>query len=183
MGREVAVIGGGNTAMDAVRTARRLGAERALLIYRRSRAEMPARAEEVEHAEQEGIEFLFQTNPVRVLGTPEGVVCGIECQAMTMGEPDASGRRRPVPVPGSERVIDLQTVIVAVGQRPNPIVQSTTSGLDTGRHGVVAVDEAQRTSRPGVFAGGDLSRGGATVILAMRDGRRAAAAIHEQLAR
>ncbi len=183
LGREVAVVGGGNTAMDAVRTARRLGAERALLIYRRSRQEMPARAEEVAHAEEEGIELLFQTSPVQVLGTSDGVVRGIECQAMTLGEPDASGRRRPEPVPGSERVLPVQTVIVAVGQRPNPIVQATTSGLDTGRHGVVTVDEAQRTSRPGVFAGGDLSRGGATVILAMRDGQRAAAAIHEHLSR
>jgi glutamate synthase (NADPH) small chain len=178
IGATVAVIGGGNTALDAVRTARRLGAERALLVYRRSRAEMPARAEEIAHAEDEGIEILFLTNPVRILGDEQGAVAGLECQAMELGAPDASGRRRPVPVPGSERVLAVQAVIEAIGQKPNPIVQATTPGLATGRHGVVTVHADQSTSRPGVFAGGDLSRGGATVILAMRDGRRAAAAIH-----
>ncbi|HEY7511376.1 MAG TPA: NADPH-dependent glutamate synthase [Vicinamibacteria bacterium] len=179
--RAVAVIGGGNTALDAVRTARRLGAERALLVYRRSRAEMPARAEEVRHAEEEGVEFLFLTSPVRVLGDAEGMVAGLECQEMTLGDPDRSGRRQPIPVPGSGRVIEVQAVIEAIGQKPNPIVQATTPGLLTGRHGVVAVDAEQATSRPRVFAGGDLSRGGATVILAMRDGRRAAAAIDRAL--
>jgi glutamate synthase (NADPH/NADH) small chain len=182
LGPAVAVIGGGNTAIDAVRTARRLGAERTLLIYRRSRQEMPAREEEVAHAEEEGVELLFLTNPVRILGNEQGAVSGIECQAMELDAPDQSGRRRPVPVAGSGRVVRVQTVIEAVGQKPNPIVQATTPGLATGRHGVVIVDGAQATSRAGVFAGGDLSRGGATVILAMRDGRRAAAAIHEYLA-
>jgi glutamate synthase (NADPH/NADH) small chain len=182
MGREVAVIGGGNTAMDAVRTARRLGAERAYLVYRRSRVEMPARVEEVHHAEQEGIEFLFLTNPVRILGDENSWVRGLECVRMELGEADASGRRRPVAVPGSERVIPVQTVIEAIGQRPNPIIQATTPGLGVGAHGTVAVGESQETNRPGVFAGGDLSRGGATVILAMRDGRQAAKAIDQYLA-
>lgn len=182
MGREVAVIGGGNTAMDAVRTARRLGAERAYLVYRRSRVEMPARVEEVHHAEQEGIEFLFLTNPVRILGDANSWVRGLECVRMELGEADASGRRRPVAVPGSERVIPVQTVIEAIGQRPNPIIQATTPGLGVGAHGTVAVGESQETNRPGVFAGGDLSRGGATVILAMRDGRQAAKAIDQYLA-
>jgi glutamate synthase (NADPH/NADH) small chain len=180
VGSEVAVIGGGNTALDAVRTARRMGA-RARLLYRRSRTEMPAREEEVRHAEEEGVELVFQVNPLRIFGDARGWVTGVECQSMELGAPDASGRRRPVPVPGSERVIAVDTVVEAVGQRPNPILQSTTTGLDASAGGVVTVDESQRTSRPCVFAGGDLSRGGATVILAMRDGRRAAAAIHEAL--
>jgi glutamate synthase (NADPH) small chain len=181
LGREVAVIGGGNTAMDAVRTARRLGARRAMLIYRRSRQEMPARAEEVHHAEEEGVEFLNLTNPTRILGDKDHWVHGIECQRMELGEPDESGRRKPVPVPGSEFVIEVQTVIEAIGQKPNPIVQSTTPGLNTSKRGTVVTDENQKTSREGIFAGGDLSRGGATVILAMRDGRTAAAAIDKYL--
>ena len=181
MGASVAVVGGGNTAMDAVRTARRLGAGRAYLVYRRSRREMPARVEEVEHAEQEGIELLLLTQPLRILGDGHGVVTGIECRSMALGGPDESGRRRPVPVPGTERIIPVDVVIEAVGQRPNPIIQATTPGLEVGPGGVVAVDGSQGTNRPGVFAGGDLARGGATVILAMRDGRRAAAAIHDYL--
>jgi glutamate synthase (NADPH/NADH) small chain len=179
--RSVAVVGGGNTALDAVRIALRLGATRAVIVYRRSREEMPARAEEVRHAEEEGIRFLFQTAPLRVLGDADGEVVGLEVQRTEQGPADASGRRRPVPVAGSEEVLEVDTVVEAIGQRPNPIVQATTPGLDTGAGGVVVVDEAQRTSRPAVFAGGDLSRGRATVILAMRDGRRAAAAIHESL--
>jgi glutamate synthase (NADPH/NADH) small chain len=181
VGAEAAVIGGGNTALDAVRTALRLGARRAYLVYRRSRREMPARVEEIHHAEEEGIELLLLTNPVRIVGDEQGCVAGLECQSMTLGETDASGRARPVPVPGSERVIPVQTVIEAVGQKPNPIIPATTPGLGIGRGGIVSVDERQRTSRPGVFAGGDISRGGATVILALRDGRRAAAAIHDYL--
>jgi len=181
IGREIAVIGGGNTALDAVRTARRLGAERALLVYRRSRAEMPGRLEEIRHAEDEGIEILFLTNPLRIAGDDQGWVCSLECQRMELAEPDASGRRRPVARAGSEFVLPVQTVIEAIGQRPNPIVQSTTRGLAVGPGGVVTVDGDQRTNRPGVFAGGDLARGGATVILAMRDGRRAAASIHRYL--
>jgi glutamate synthase (NADPH) small chain len=181
VGKAVAVIGGGNTAMDAVRTSKRLGAEHAYLVYRRSRQEMPARLEEVHHAEQEHIEFHMLTNPVRIIGDKNNWVCGIECQRMELGEPDESGRRRPVPVKGSEFVLDVQTVIEAVGQQPNPIIQATTPGLDTGKKGVVKVNDRQLTSRPGIFAGGDLARGGATVILAMRDGKIAAEAIHEYL--
>ncbi len=180
-GKRVAVIGGGNTAMDAVRTAKRLGAEKAHLVYRRSKKEMPARVEEVHHAEEEGIEFLLMTNPVRILTNDQNWVVGMECQRMELGESDESGRRRPVPIHGSNFVIDVDTVIEAVGQAPNPIIQATTPGLNIGKKGTVVTDEGQRTSRDGIFAGGDLSRGGATVILAMRDGKQAAAAIHEYL--
>ena len=181
IGRQVAVIGGGNTALDAVRTARRLGTERALLVYRRSRAEMPGRLEEIRHAEDEGVEILLLTNLVRIVGDDQGWVRGLECQRMELGEPDESGRRRPMACAGSEFLLPVQTVIEAIGQRPNPIIQATTPGLAVGRAGVVTVDDEQRTNRPGVFAGGDLARGGATVILAMRDGRRAAASIHQYL--
>jgi glutamate synthase (NADPH/NADH) small chain len=181
IGKQVAVIGGGNTAMDAVRTARRLGAEKAYLVYRRSREEMPAREEEIHHAQEEGVEFRLLTAPIRILGDANNWVCGMECQRMELGEPDESGRRKPVTIPGSEYVIEVQTVIEAIGQRPNPIVQSTTPGLRTGSRGTVVTDENQATSRPGIFAGGDLARGGATVILAMRDGKKAAATIHAYL--
>ncbi len=183
VGHDVAVVGGGNTAMDAVRTAKRMGAAHAYLVYRRSREEMPARLEEIRHAEEEGIEILFLVNPVKIHGDEKGWVTGLECQRMELGLPDESGRRRPVPVPGSEFVLPVQTVVEAIGQKPNPIIQSTTPGLGVGKRGVVTVDDVQRTNRPGVFAGGDLSRGGATVILAMRDGRRAAAGIHEHLSK
>lgn len=182
IGKEVAVIGGGNTAMDAVRTAKRLGAEHAYLIYRRSRQEMPARQEEIHHAEQEGVEFLLLTNPTRIVGDGKNWVAGIECQRMELGEPDDSGRRRPVAVTGSEFVVPIQTIVEAIGQKPNPIIQSTTPGLDTSKRGTVVTSETQATSRPGIFAGGDLARGGATVILAMRDGKNAAAAIHQYIA-
>jgi glutamate synthase (NADPH/NADH) small chain len=178
VGKSVAVIGGGNTAMDAVRTSKRLGAEHAYLIYRRSRTEMPARAEEVHHAEEEGIEFMMLTNPTRILGDQNGSVCGIECQKMELGDPDESGRRKPVPSSEPKFVVAVQNVIEAVGQSPNPIIQSTTPGLKTGKKGIVVADDVQRTSREGIFAGGDLSRGGATVILAMRDGKIAANEIH-----
>lgn len=181
MGSSVAVIGGGNTAMDAVRTSKRLGAEHALLIYRRSRQEMPARQEEIHHAEQEGIELHLLTNPTRIIGNENHYVTGIECQRMELGEPDESGRRKPVAIKGSEYVIPVQIVIEAIGQQPNPIIQSTTPGLQTGKRGVVATNDKQGTSRPGIFAGGDLARGGATVILAMRDGKTAAASIHEYI--
>ena len=181
IGVRVAVIGGGNTALDAVRTAKRLGAEKAYLIYRRSRQEMPARVEEVHHAEEEGVELLLLTSPRRILGDEQGWVTGIECQRMELCEPDESGRRRPVAVRGSEHTLAVQTVIEAIGQRPNPIVQATTPGLAVGERGTISVGAAQETNRPGVFAGGDVARGGATVILAMRDGRCAAAAIHEYL--
>jgi glutamate synthase (NADPH/NADH) small chain len=181
LGKEVAVIGGGNTAMDAVRTAKRLGAEKAYLIYRRSREEMPAREEEIHHAEEEGIEFLMLNSPTKIIGDANNWVCGIEVQKMALGEPDESGRRKPVPQKGSEYIINVQTVIEAIGQKPNPIIQSTTPGLNTSKRGTVVIDDNQQTSREGIFAGGDLSRGGATVILAMRDGKRAAEEIHHYL--
>jgi glutamate synthase (NADPH/NADH) small chain len=142
---------------------------------------MPAREEEIHHAEEEGIEFLLLTAPTRILGDAGNCVTGMECQRMTLGEPDESGRRRAVAVEGSEFILEVETVIEAIGQKPNPIVQATTPGLGTGKRGVVSVDERQATSRPGVFAGGDLARGGATVILAMRDGKRAAAEIADWL--
>ncbi len=181
IGKEVAVIGGGNTAMDAVRTSRRLGASHAYLIYRRSREEMPAREEEIHHAEEEGVEFRLLTNPTRIIADEFGWVKGIECQRMELGEPDESGRRRPIPVKGSEFIVPVQTVIEAIGQKPNPIIQATTPGLQTSKRGTVVINEQQGTSREGIFAGGDLARGGATVILAMRDGKVAAASIHQYL--
>ena len=181
IGREVAVIGGGNTAMDAIRTAKRLGAEHAYLVYRRSRQEIPARHEEIEHAEQEGIEFLLLTNPTRIIGNADHWVVGMECQRMELGEPDDSGRRKPVPVKGSEFILKVQTVIEAIGQKPNPIIQATTTGLEVSKRGTVVTGTDQRTSREGIFAGGDLARGGATVILAMRDGKNAAVSIHNYL--
>jgi glutamate synthase (NADPH/NADH) small chain len=181
LGKEVAVIGGGNTAMDAARTSLRLGARKVYLIYRRSRKEMPARDEEIHHAEEEGIEFHLLTNPTRILSDDTYWVRGIECQRMELGEPDESGRRRPVAIKGSEFMLPVQTVIEAIGQQPNPIIQATTPGLHTGKRGIVLVDETQLTSRSGIFAGGDLARGGATVILAMRDGKIAAESIHNYL--
>ncbi len=181
LGKHVAVIGGGNTAMDAVRTSKRLGAEKAYLVYRRSRNEMPARLEEIHHAEEEGIEFLMLTNPTKILSDGKNNVVGMECQKMELGEPDASGRRKPVPIQGSEFVLDVETVIEAVGQAPNPIIQATTPGLETSKRSTVVVSETQQTNRTGIFAGGDLTRGGATVILAMRDGKTAAATIHQYL--
>jgi len=181
-GRRVVVVGGGNTAMDAVRTARRLGAEEALLLYRRSRQEMPARAEEVKHAEEEGVRFTFLAAPVEVLGTPEGWVRAVRCIRMELGEPDASGRRRPVPVAGSEYEIPCDVVVVAIGTRSNPLLTQTTPELRLNKWGYIEVDEQGMTSIPGVFAGGDIVRGAATVILAMGDGKRAAVAIDRYLA-
>ncbi|HPP81602.1 MAG TPA: NADPH-dependent glutamate synthase, partial [Deltaproteobacteria bacterium] len=181
-GKNVAVIGGGNVAMDSVRTAMRLGADHVYLIYRRSRAEMPARIEEIHHAEEEGIEFHLLTNPVRYIGDDKGWVVGVECLKMELGEPDESGRRRPVPVKGSEFVIDVDTVVVAIGAGANPLVQSTTPGLETNKWNyIVADEETGQTSREGVFAGGDIVTGAATVILAMGAGRKAARAMHEYL--
>lgn len=181
-GRRAAVIGGGNVAMDSVRTAKRLGAEKAVIIYRRSRTEMPARVEEVHHAEQEGIEFHFLTVPTRYIGDDHGRVRAMECLRMELGEPDASGRRRPVPVPGSEFVTEVDLVVVAIGQSPNPLIPQTTPGLKVGKWGTIDVDwETMATSLPGVFSGGDIVRGGATVILAMGDARVAAAAMDRSL--
>jgi len=181
-GKHVAVIGGGNTALDAIRSARRLGAERAYVLYRRSEAEMPARIEEVKHAKQEGIDFQVLTNPVGFLDDGRGWLRAARCQRMELGEPDASGRRRPIPIAGSEFEVPLSVAIIATGTTANPLVQSTTPGLKTNKRGYIEADgETQRTSRKGVFAGGDIVTGSATVILAMGAGRRAAKAIHEYL--
>ena len=180
-GRHVAVVGGGNVAMDAARCARRLGAE-VSIIYRRTEAELPARREEVEHAKEEGIEFRFLTNPVAVLGNEQGWVSGIRCQQMELGEPDASGRRRPVAVEGSEHDLPMDCVIMALGTSPNPLIKSTTEGLETQKWGgIIVEEETGKTSRDGVYAGGDAVTGAATVILAMGAGKTAAAAIDKQL--
>lgn len=180
LGKKAVVVGGGNVAMDAVRTAKRLGAE-AVIVYRRSEAELPARVEEVHHAKQEGIEFRMLTNPVGIIGDEKGKVVGIECVEMELGEPDASGRRSPVVKEGSNFRIDCDVVIMALGTSPNPLIKSTTDGLDTNKRGCIVADEEGRTSRKGVFAGGDAVTGAATVILAMGAGRKAAHAIHEYL--
>jgi glutamate synthase (NADPH/NADH) small chain len=181
IGKRVAVIGGGDTAMDAARTALRLGPEKVFLLYRRSFDEMPARKEEVQHAKEEGVEFHVLTAPVHILGDSESWVKELICQRMALGEPDEKGRRRPVPIEGSEFFMEVDTVIIAVGQKPNPILQKTTPDLNVSKWGTVVVSESGETSRQGVFAGGDLSRGGATVILAMRDGKKAAQSIHSYL--
>jgi glutamate synthase (NADPH/NADH) small chain len=175
-GARTVVVGGGNVAMDAVRTAKRLGSE-AFIVYRRSEAELPARVEEVHHAREEGIEFRMLCNPVEVLGDERGWVRGVRCVRMELGEPDASGRRSPVEIPGSEFEIECQTVVMALGTSPNPLIASTTPRLETNRRGGVVTDDDGATSRPGVFAGGDAVTGAATVILAMGAGRKAAAAI------
>ena len=175
-GRKVVVVGGGNVAMDAARTALRLGAE-TTIVYRRTENELPARREEVHHAKEEGIEFRMLTNPVEILGNEKGWVRGIRCIRMELGEPDESGRRSPVPVPGSEFEIETDSVIMALGTSPNPLIARTTSGLETNRRGCIVADDNGVTSRPGVFAGGDAVTGAATVILAMGAGRKAAAAI------
>ncbi len=179
-GRKVVVVGGGNVAMDAVRTAKRLGAE-SVIVYRRSEAELPARVEEVHHAKQEGIDFQMLTNPTEITGDEKGWVNGIRCVRMELGEPDASGRRSPVKIEGSDFSIDCDVVIMALGTSPNPLIKSTTTGLDTNRKGCIVADEEGRTSREGVFAGGDAVTGAATVILAMGAGRKAAKAIDEYL--
>jgi glutamate synthase (NADPH/NADH) small chain len=181
-GKRAAVIGGGNVAMDSVRTAKRLGAELAAIIYRRSRQEMPAREEEVKHAEQEGIEFHLLTTPLRYIGDEQGRVKAMECLRMELGEPDASGRRKPVPIPGSEFITEVDLVVVAIGQSPNPLMAQTTPELRVGKWGNLEVDwKTMGTGLPGVFAGGDIVRGGATVILAMGDGRLAAAEMDRYL--
>ncbi|MGA1792325.1 MAG: NADPH-dependent glutamate synthase [Thermoplasmatota archaeon] len=179
-GKNVVVIGAGNVAMDCVRTAVRLGAERSMIVYRRSREEAPARIEEVHHAEQEGVEFHFLSNPVEIVGE-NGWVTGIKLQKMELGEPDASGRRRPVPVPGSEYILECDTVVIAVGTSSNPIIGQTTPGLKLNDWGYIVVDDDQMTSVPGVFAGGDIVTGSATVILAMGAGKTAARGILKYL--
>ena len=179
--KAVAVVGGGNVAMDAARCAMRLGAEHVYIVYRRGEAEMPARLEEVHHAKEEGIELKTLCNPVEILGDETGRVKGMKCVRMELGEPDASGRRRPVEIPGSEFILDVDTVVMSLGTSPNPLIRSTTPGLDTNRKGCLIVDENEMTTREGVFAGGDAVTGAATVILAMGAGKKAAAAIDEFL--
>lgn len=180
--RDVIVVGGGNTAMDAVRTAKRLGAKSATLVYRRSEAEMPARLEEVKHAQQEGIEFRMLTAPIELIGDEKGWLTGARCVKMELGEPDASGRRSPVPIQGSEFILPANVVIIGVGTTANPLIQSTTPDLKTTNRNYIVADPASlRTSKRGVFAGGDIVTGGATVILAMGAGRKAAASIHDYL--
>ncbi len=181
-GKEVAVLGGGNVTMDSVRTALRLGARNAYVVYRRTEAEMPARLEEIHHAKEEGVQFQFLTNPVEYLGDDQGWVKGMRCIRMELGEPDDSGRRRPVPIPDSEFVIDVDMVVVAIGTMANPVIPATTPGLETTRWGyIVAKDETGETSRTGIFAGGDIVTGSATVILAMGAAKKAARAIDAYL--
>ena len=181
-GKRVAVIGGGNTAMDSVRTAKRLGAERAMIIYRRSEEEMPARLEEVKHAKEEGVEFLTLHNPIEYLGDERGRVRQMRLQKMQLGEPDASGRRRPIPIEGAIETVEVDEVIVSVGVSPNPLIPRAFSGLEISKKGTIVVDEASRRSAlPDVYAGGDIVRGGATVILAMGDGKKAASSMDEAM--
>lgn len=180
-GRKVAVLGAGNVAMDAARTALRLGAEESYIVYRRSEKEMPARAEEVEHAHEEGVQFKLLTNPVEIIGDENGWVKAMKCLRYELGEPDASGRRSPVAIPGSEFIMDVDTVVVAIGQGPNPLATKSTPGMDLNRKGNIVADEDGRTSIPGVFAGGDIVTGAATVILAMGAGKKSARAIDEYL--
>ena len=180
--RHVAVVGGGNVAMDAARCARRLGAEKVSIVYRRSEAEMPARLEEVEHAKEEGIDFLVLTNPTEILGNENGFVIGMKCVKMELGEPDASGRRRPVEVPDSDFVLDVDCVVMSIGTSPNPLIRNTTKNLETNRHGcIVTQEDSGLTSREAVYAGGDAVTGAATVILAMGAGKHAAQAIDKYL--
>ncbi len=182
IGKKVAVIGGGNTAMDSVRTARRLGADRSIIVYRRSEEEMPARIEEVKHAKEEGVEFMTLHNPIEYIGDENGRVKQMRLQKMKLGEPDTSGRRRPVPIEGAIETIDIDEVIVSVGVSPNPLIPSTFKGLEVSKWGTIIVDQdTMQSTLPDVYAGGDIVRGGATVILAMGDGRKAAAAMHKTL--
>lgn len=182
VGENVAVLGGGNTAMDSVRTSLRLGAKNAYIVYRRSRTEMPARIEEIHHAEQEGVQFMFLTNPLKYIGDENGCVKAMECVKMELGEPDSSGRRRPVEISGSNFVLPIDTVVVAVGNSSNPLIPQTTPGLKANKWGNIEVDpNTQMTSRSGVFAGGDIVTGGATVILAAGAGKVAARAMHKYI--
>ena len=189
-GGKVAVVGGGNVAMDAARSALRLGAEKVYIVYRRSMEELPARKEEVEHAVEEGIEFMLLNNPVEILGyhNPDdrrdpknGFVTGMKCIKMELGEPDENGRRRPVPIEGSEFVLDVDTVIISIGTSPNPLIKTTTKGLEVNRRGGIIVEENGATTKEGVYAGGDAVTGAATVISAMGAGKIAAKAIDEYI--
>ena len=179
--KNVAVVGGGNVAMDAARCAKRMGAEHVYIVYRRGLEELPARLEEVHHAMEEGIEFRLLNNPTQILGDENGKVRAIECVEMVLGEPDASGRRRPIEKEGSEFLIDVDAVIISIGTIPNPLIKSTTQGLDVNKKGCIVADENGKTSLPGVFAGGDAVTGAATVILAMGAGKKSAEAIHEYI--
>ena len=180
--KSVAVVGGGNVAMDAARSAMRLGAEHVYIVYRRSMDELPARKEEVHHAMEEGIEFMLLNNPTKIIGDENGNVCGIECIKMELGEPDESGRRRPVEIAGSEFVIDVDTVIMSIGTSPNPLIRSTTPGVEANKRGCLIVnEETNQTTKEGVYAGGDAVTGAATVILAMGAGKKAAASIDEYI--
>ena len=181
VGKNVAVFGGGNVAMDAARCAKRMGAENVYIVYRRGREELPARAEEVLHAEEEGIEFKLLVNPTRFIGNGDGWLEGVEVVKMELGEPDASGRRRPVKVEGSEYIIDIDTAVIAIGQTPNPLIKKTTDGLETNQKGCIIADDSGKTSRDGIYAGGDAVTGAATVILAMGAGKTAAEAIDSSL--
>jgi len=182
-GKRVCVVGGGNTAMDAVRTSKRLGAQESIIVYRRAEEQMPARVEEIHHAKQERIKFELLTTPVEVLGTKDGWVRGLRCIRMRLGEPDESGRRRPIPIEGSEFIIECDLVVVAIGINANPLLTKATPGLKVNRWGYIEIDENLMSSIPGVFAGGDIVRGSATVILAMGDGKKAAQNIDAYLTR
>lgn len=181
VGKRVAVVGAGNVAMDAARTAKRLGAEKVYIVYRRSEEEMPARKEEIGHAREEGIEFRLLNNPTRIIGNEKGWVTGMECVKMELGEPDASGRRSPVKIEGSEYLLDVDMVVMSIGQGPNPLIKATTPDLATNKYGNITSDDVGRTSIPGVFAGGDIVTGAATVISAMGAGKKAAMAIDNYL--
>ena len=178
---KVAVIGGGNVAMDAARCAKRMGAETVYIVYRRSMEELPARAEEVHHAQEEGIIFKLLNNPVKILGDDQGRVCGMECVEMELGEPDASGRRRPIAKEGSNFTLDVDTVIMSIGTSPNPLIRTTTTGLEANKHGCLIAKENGATTKEGVYAGGDAVTGAATVILAMGAGKTAAQSIDEYI--
>ncbi len=179
--KKVAVVGGGNVAMDAARSAKRMGAEEVTVVYRRGKEELPARKEEVEHAEEEQIRFQLLTNPVEIISDEQDNVCGMRCIRMQLGEPDSSGRRSPVEIPNSEFVMEVDCVIMSLGTSPNPLLKQTTQGLETKRRGEIVADEQGKTTLNGVYAGGDAVTGAATVILAMGAGKKAAAAIHEYL--
>lgn len=183
VGKKAAIVGAGNVAMDAARTAKRLGAEKVYIVYRRSEEEMPARKEEIGHAKEEGITLHLLNNPIRIVGDENGWVKGLECVRMELGEPDASGRRSPVAIKGSEYVLDVDMVVMAIGQGPNPLIKDTTPDLAVNKRGNIIADEVGATSIPGVFAGGDIVTGAATVISAMGAGKKAAAAIHEYLSK
>ena len=183
IGKSVAVVGAGNVAMDAARTSKRLGAETVYIVYRRSEDEMPARKEEIEHAKEEGIELRLLNNPTKIIGDEKGWVNGMECVKMELGEPDASGRRSPVEIKGSEYVLPVDMVVMSIGQGPNPLIKATTPNLETNKRGNINADESGQTSMPGVFAGGDIVKGAATVISAMGAGKKAAKAIDEYLSK